>query len=209
MTASHPARPDGRRSRRDVTRQRLQRAAVDLFIEQGFGATSTVQIAERAGVSERTLFRAFSTKASLVWHDPFIYRLLTALEASPPTSTPVAQLLADTALQAVRAIPDDEWQLNVRRRLVALSTPELIAAGTQDLQSSADRIEAALRTVAGTAHQEPGPEPSTLTLFTWFTLVGFTRVPLTETTTREDWAQALVRIVDLAAHGALVNRLHT
>lgn len=51
---------------RDENRARtlteLQRATLDLVEEQGLTATTVTQIAERAGVSERTFFRYFATK---------------------------------------------------------------------------------------------------------------------------------------------------
>lgn len=47
-------------------RKALMEAAVDLFSTQGFHATPTQQISERAGVSAGTLFRYFRTKEELI-----------------------------------------------------------------------------------------------------------------------------------------------
>ena len=47
-------------------RDRLVVAAVDLFTEQGFDATTVAQIAERAGVTKSTFFRYFSDKRELL-----------------------------------------------------------------------------------------------------------------------------------------------
>ncbi|AEW98095.1 MULTISPECIES: TetR/AcrR family transcriptional regulator [Streptomycetaceae] len=46
--------------------QRLVVAAVDLFTEQGYDATTVTQIAERAGVTKSTFFRYFSDKRELL-----------------------------------------------------------------------------------------------------------------------------------------------
>ena len=46
--------------------QRLVVAAVDLFTEQGYDATTVAQIAERAGVTRSTFFRHFSDKRELL-----------------------------------------------------------------------------------------------------------------------------------------------
>jgi AcrR family transcriptional regulator len=48
-----------------VTRQRVRAAAAELFVEQGFVATTMKQVADRAGVAERTVYTAFPTKAQL------------------------------------------------------------------------------------------------------------------------------------------------
>lgn len=48
-------------------RGRLQQAALDLFGEQGFETTSVAQIAERAGVTERTFFRHHADKREVLF----------------------------------------------------------------------------------------------------------------------------------------------
>jgi AcrR family transcriptional regulator len=47
-------------------RERLVLAAVDLFAEQGYDATTVTQIAERAGVTKSTFFRYFPDKRELL-----------------------------------------------------------------------------------------------------------------------------------------------
>ncbi|MGA5824250.1 TetR/AcrR family transcriptional regulator [Kitasatospora sp. NPDC094028] len=47
-------------------RERLVVAAVDLFTEQGYDATTVAQIAERAGVTKSTFFRYFPDKRELL-----------------------------------------------------------------------------------------------------------------------------------------------
>ncbi|MGF1523485.1 MAG: TetR family transcriptional regulator [Leptolyngbyaceae cyanobacterium] len=56
------------------TRQRLTQAALELFLSQGVGSTTTRQIADKAGVNEVTLFRNFGNKYGL---------LLTMLQDTP------------------------------------------------------------------------------------------------------------------------------
>jgi AcrR family transcriptional regulator len=46
---------------------RLLRAALELFAENGYEATTTAQIAERAGLTKTTLFRLFSDKREIVF----------------------------------------------------------------------------------------------------------------------------------------------
>jgi AcrR family transcriptional regulator len=47
-------------------RERLVVAAVDLFTEQGYDATTVAQIAERAGVTRSTFFRYFPDKREIL-----------------------------------------------------------------------------------------------------------------------------------------------
>src|ERR1700716_2499042 len=58
-----------RESHRQRTRRALLRAAEQLFAEQGYHATTVHAIAEAAGVTERTFFRYFASKADLVADD--------------------------------------------------------------------------------------------------------------------------------------------
>lgn len=50
----------------DATRQRLLRAALELYTSVGFRATTTPMIAERAGVAEGTIYRHFGGKEALL-----------------------------------------------------------------------------------------------------------------------------------------------
>ena len=49
---------------RKITDEQILKAAQAVFLEKGFGA-STLEIAERAGVSEGSIFKRFSTKEKL------------------------------------------------------------------------------------------------------------------------------------------------
>ncbi len=59
--------PEGNQDprRRETTRDRLLRAAQTCFLEQGYIQATTRSIADAAGLSERTLFNLFPTKADL------------------------------------------------------------------------------------------------------------------------------------------------
>jgi AcrR family transcriptional regulator len=54
-------KPDGK--------ARLKEAAVTLFSEQGFAATTAANIAQRAGLTERTFFRYFKDKKEVLFGD--------------------------------------------------------------------------------------------------------------------------------------------
>jgi AcrR family transcriptional regulator len=50
----------------DLTRQRLARAALELFTTRGYHATTTPIIAKKAGVAEGTIYRHFTSKQHLL-----------------------------------------------------------------------------------------------------------------------------------------------
>ncbi len=49
-----------------ATRDRVARSAAELFVEQGFAATTVAGIAAHAGVSAQTVYNGFGTKAALL-----------------------------------------------------------------------------------------------------------------------------------------------
>lgn len=83
MSARRPAAPTPPRTRADRmadTRDAIRRAAWDLFASKGYEATTTGEIAKRAGVAAGTVFVHASDKEDLlflVMHD----RLVDAVEA--------------------------------------------------------------------------------------------------------------------------------
>ena len=50
----------------DLTRQRLIRAALELFTTRGYHDTTTAQIAKKAGIAEGTIYRHFASKQQLL-----------------------------------------------------------------------------------------------------------------------------------------------
>jgi AcrR family transcriptional regulator len=57
-------------------RDRLQQAALELYSEQGFDRTTVAEIAQRAGLTERTFFRHFADKREVVfWGEDALHEL--------------------------------------------------------------------------------------------------------------------------------------
>ncbi|NLA35987.1 MAG: TetR family transcriptional regulator [Actinobacteria bacterium] len=104
------------RKRRD-TRDALATAAMELFEEQGFAATTIDDITERADVARRTFFRHFQSKEAVLLIDPEEYSAqLADLFSTLPTPLTFGQLI-DHLWEAVRtAVADDP----VRRRRAAI-----------------------------------------------------------------------------------------
>lgn len=82
-------------------RLRLRQAAIDLFLERGFDAVTTAEIAERAGVTERTYFRHFADKREVLFDEENVLtEALTAALADVPEGEPPLP----TMLRAFRAV---------------------------------------------------------------------------------------------------------
>lgn len=58
-------RPDKRAERSRRTRDKIVAAARDLFVAQGYGATSLQEVADRAGVAVQTVYFVFGNKRAL------------------------------------------------------------------------------------------------------------------------------------------------
>jgi AcrR family transcriptional regulator len=63
---TRPYRSQLRNEHAELTRRQLVDAAIELFLERGYAATTIDAIAERAGVSRRTVFSAVGGKAALL-----------------------------------------------------------------------------------------------------------------------------------------------
>jgi AcrR family transcriptional regulator len=72
-------------------RNRLREAAIELYLERGYDATTTAQIAERAGVTERTFFRHFPDKREVLFGGEVELRgtMVAAIEAAPEATAPL------------------------------------------------------------------------------------------------------------------------
>lgn len=127
--AARQADAAARRGRpRGTSRRQLELIALRLFSEQGFDETPIEQIAAEAGVSRRTFFRYFSSKADVLWgeFDAEVGAIRAALAAVPPE---VAMM--DAIRQAVVAAnhyqAEDVPELRTRMNLI-ISVPALHAS---------------------------------------------------------------------------------
>ncbi len=106
-------------------RSRLRDAALELYREHGYDATTTAQIAARAGVTERTYFRHFADKREVLFAGESELRtvLVDAVAGAPPELSPLAVLArAFTAAVPLFVAGRAEAQ---RREVVIRATPAL------------------------------------------------------------------------------------
>ncbi|MBZ5739663.1 TetR/AcrR family transcriptional regulator [Nocardioides mangrovi] len=107
-------------------RERLVLAAVDLFTEQGYDATTVAQIAERAGVTKSTFFRHFSDKRELlVAGQETLSRLLAdGIAAAPDDATPLQAVAAGLARASEEMGPMNR-ELGPRMKAAVAANAEL------------------------------------------------------------------------------------
>jgi AcrR family transcriptional regulator len=65
-SSRRPYRSALRSSHADLTRQRVAEAAAELFVRDGYAATTISAVARHAGVSAQTVYNTFGTKAALL-----------------------------------------------------------------------------------------------------------------------------------------------
>src|ERR1700743_2565804 len=107
-------------------RERMVLAAVDLFTEQGYDATTVAQIAERAGVTKSTFFRHFPDKRELlVAGQEVLSRLLAeGIAEAPPAATPLEAVAAGLE-RASNAMGPVNRELGPRLKAAIAASAEL------------------------------------------------------------------------------------
>ncbi|UNZ21117.1 TetR/AcrR family transcriptional regulator [Streptomyces sp. 891-h] len=106
--------------------ERLVAAAVDLFTEQGYDATTVTQIAERAGVTKSTFFRYFPDKRELlVAGQETLSRLLADGITEAPASASPLQAVAAGLERASSAMGAANRELGPRLKAAVAASTEL------------------------------------------------------------------------------------
>jgi AcrR family transcriptional regulator len=107
-------------------RERLVVAAVDLFTEQGYDATTVAQIAESAGVTRSTFFRHFSDKREvLAAGQETLSRLLVEGIAEAPVSASPLEAVAAGLERVSRAMGPINRELGPRMKAAIAASAEL------------------------------------------------------------------------------------
>jgi len=107
-------------------RERMVLAAVDLFTEQGYDATTVAQIAERAGVTKSTFFRHFADKRELLAAgQEALSRLLVEGIAEAPESASPLEAVAAGLERASSAMGPMNRELGPRLKAAIAANAEL------------------------------------------------------------------------------------
>ena len=105
---------------RSTSRRELRLIALRLFASRGFDNTTIEQIAAEAGVSERTFFRYFTTKASVLWteFETEVEMIRSAL-AAVPDDVPLMDAVRGAVVAANHYHADDVPEMRMRMHLIA------------------------------------------------------------------------------------------
>lgn len=119
-------------------------AAIELFDEQGYEATTVAEIAERAGLTKRTFFRYFSDKREVLFSgSQELQRLwLEGLAAAPAEASPLAVVTA--GLGPVAEMFTERHPFARIRAQIIEANPELQERELIKLQSLAAAVKDAL-----------------------------------------------------------------
>jgi len=123
---------------------RLTKAAITLFDEQGYDATTVAEIAESAALTKRTFFRYFSDKREVLFNGSreLQDRWIGGIEAAPPDASPMAAVCA--GLDGVAELFAERHRFARMRSRIIAANPELQERELIKLQSLAGAIKAAL-----------------------------------------------------------------
>jgi AcrR family transcriptional regulator len=99
-----PDRPDRRTRRRQEGRDRVYRAAVELFVERGFDATTMEDIADRADVARATVFNYFQRKTAFLdqWSALRRQKALAAIRRRHLSDHTLPEILARYMIELAR-----------------------------------------------------------------------------------------------------------
>ncbi|GAA4595530.1 hypothetical protein GCM10023194_65260 [Planotetraspora phitsanulokensis] len=153
----------GLRERKKVqTRNALIDAALELFLTQGYEATTIDQIAARVDVSPRTFFRYFSSKEDVALSLPADSQeiFLAEFAARPDSESPYAALSASmrAMIGTLRDKDPEEAARFLKARRLVDETPALLAGQMRLLMENEKRLVAEVARRQGTSPDDLRPQ---------------------------------------------------
>ncbi len=126
-------------------RGRLEQAALELFVERGFEQTTVAEIAQRAGLTERTFFRYFADKREVLFAGAGALQefLVRAVAQAPDSATPLDAIAG--ALEAAAPLFAERGDYPRRRQAVIAANAELHERELIKLAALAAALAGALR----------------------------------------------------------------
>ncbi len=128
------------------SRGRLQEAALALYSERGFDQTTAAQIADRAGVSERTFFRHFADKREVLFGgSALLQERIVAGVAGASAADSSFDAVSRGLDAAATMLGEFRRDLSRQRHEVIAANPELRERELTKLADYAAAVAAALR----------------------------------------------------------------
>ena len=123
---------------------RLAQAALDLYAEHGFDATTSAAIAARAGVTERTFFRHHADKREVLFAGSTALQdtMVDAVANAPDATEPLQVLRA--SIKAAEPLFPPVAQARLRQSVIE-AAPELVERELAKLESLSAGLAAALQ----------------------------------------------------------------
>lgn len=126
-------------------RGRLSVAAMELYSEHGFEQTTVAEIAERAGLAERTFYRHFADKREVLFSGAAeLQELLVSTVAGAPSSAAPIEIIA-TAVGVAGGVISQRSDFAGHRQAVIAANPELQERELIKLATLASAMAEALR----------------------------------------------------------------
>ncbi|WP_370465441.1 TetR/AcrR family transcriptional regulator [Nocardia sp. CS682] len=143
-------RPPAAESTAGDTRQRIVRAAVELFAEKGFHGTGVAEIGDRADVQRGALYYHIGSKEELLWQILHDYIQLMLVDAERITAS------ADDPITKLRKLIHSHVGLIIdHRREVAIQLRDVTALSGErgaQLQELRDRVQHCWQRVIDAGH---------------------------------------------------------
>lgn len=127
-------------------RERLQAAAMDLYVSRGFEKTTAADIAEAVGLTERTFFRHFADKREVLFGGQELLEraFLDGVAAAPQGAAPL-DAVASALLAAAEFFPVERRAHSRRRQSIISANPALQERELLKLAGLATAVATALR----------------------------------------------------------------
>jgi AcrR family transcriptional regulator len=127
------------------SRGRLEQAALALYGERGFENTTVAEIAERAGLTERTFFRHFADKREVLFGGAMMLQglMVSAVAEAPADTAPIDAVMA--AVVAAGDLLQQRRDFARQRHAVIVANAELRERELIKMASVASALADALR----------------------------------------------------------------
>lgn len=151
-----------RERKKRLTRQRISDIATALFVAHGFDAITVAQVAEKVGVSEKTVYNYFTTKESLVFDqaDQQLADATAAVRNRRPGVSPsvaIVQQLKQEITRMAMLVGGEDLSFMTRFRAMVGEAPQLRAALADQRHTLVNSLTVVLAAEAGVDPRDPEP----------------------------------------------------